>query len=105
MTDPTRNSEFCFFETQCEASGNIEVEGRKQNSLFRTGPVISVLLYIYLQTQNCCGLKEFVSFVRPRELVSFNPSRRNTFGPGNEVELQWENVFDLGCTTKYNLTD
>ena len=49
MTGPKGNSEFCFPETlsvpQGEAEGNIEVEG-KQNSLFPTGTVIKVTVYL-----------------------------------------------------------
>ena len=51
-----------------------------------------------VESSCCCFPREFVSFVHPRELVSFDPQ-------GNTRKiLQSENIFEFrGITSKFDL--
>ena len=88
MTCPVGNSEFCFNNTlkvsQGKAKGNTE---GKQNSPFPMGPVINIIVLLYLPAQNqahkCCFPRELHvgSCVHHGELMSFNPQHLTRSSP------------------------
>lgn len=58
-------------------------------------------VHVRVKSSCCCILREVVRFVRPRELVSFDPRHVTRF-------LQSENVFELASITKilvYHITN
>ena len=104
MNGPAGNSEFCFPRPSIFPKADIKVEG-KHNSLFPAGPVIKCLVIppnskleknwltnlpriqgakpdqVRFENLCCCFPRELVSFVRPWELVSFNPPHVTRFPP------------------------
>ena len=50
--------------------------------------------HVRVESSSCCFPRELVSFVRPRELVSFDPWHVTRSPP-----CQSENVFELGGIT------
>ena len=102
MTGPKGNSKFCFPETLNVPRGE-EVEG-KQNTMFHAlnskveknwrnrllcaGWLTNLPwfqgarpVHVQVESSCCCFPRELVSFVRPRELVSFDPRHVRRFPP------------------------